>query len=346
MRRGIARALRTGAALTCTLFLAVACQSAADAPHAERERAPEASRAAAPAGWRDLEAVARDAGYALSVSHTSEKRTLEKGASRIEIDAASRVCYFDGRLVIADAAPVSSSGRVWISPATAHRIEKHAATPATRPVAKGRKPTSGRRSLQGVKVVVDAGHGGKDPGANRGPSTEKAINLGVATELARILRAQGAEVVMTRATDRFISLDERAAISNRERPDAFISIHVNAARSDSARGLEIYRATHRGGGHRRDKLAESSRLANAVYAHLEDVSPARDRGVKPSPGWRVLKKNAHPAILVELGFISNPAERHMLEDGGYQAKLAAAIARGVADYAGAGLRGPTAHAGF
>lgn len=348
MNRGLARTLRTGAALTCTFFLIVGCQSSPKDPEParERERRPVSARVAPPAGWRDLEAVAIGSGFRISGSHTGAKHTLSKGASKIEIDEESRVTYFDGELVVSDSAPLNSAGRVWISPATARRIEKHAVVRKPRPIAKKKRPArpATSRPLRGVKVVLDPGHGGKDPGANRGPSTEKAINLGVASELARLLRAQGAEVIMTRSSDRFISLDDRAHISNRERPDAFISIHVNAASSKAARGVEIYRATHRGGGHRTDKLAASSRLANSVYAHLQDVSPVRDRGVKPSPGWRVLKKNAHPSILVELGFISNAADRRLLENDGYRAKLAAAIARGVADFAGPGLRGPTAHA--
>lgn len=339
MLRGHPSRLRAAVVLFVAAFGLVSCQSAPE-PAETTARPARTGHVSPPAGWRELEALARGAGYRISGSHVSDKHTLTRGTSRIEVDAASRVTYFDGELVVSDAAPRKSAGRVWVSPATARRITSWSPRPKKPVVAQ--TPTPVARPLQGIKVVIDPGHGGKDPGAHRGVSTEKAINLGVGKALARLLRDHGAEVVLTRSTDRFISLDERAFISNREAPDAFISLHVNAAAATGARGIEIYRAMHRGGGHRKDKLAASSRLANAVYSRLQQVSPARDRGVKPSPGWRVLKKNAHPAILVEMGFISNRAERRLLDDGAYREKLARAIAEGVVDFAGPSLSGPTA----
>ncbi|MEZ6196218.1 MAG: N-acetylmuramoyl-L-alanine amidase [Planctomycetota bacterium] len=97
--------------------------------------------------------------------------------------------------------------------------------------------------------------------------------------------------------------------------------------------MEVFRATRRSASHRSDKVGASRDLAASIYAELQRVSPHGDRGVKDSPGFRVLKLNENPAVLLELGFVSNPEEARLLSDPAYRARLAEAIAAGLEAYA-------------
>ena len=102
-------------------------------------------------------------------------------------------------------------------------------------------PAAAAQTLHGATIVVDAGHGGQDPGARgRSAMPEKAINLDIGTALARDLRERGANVLMTRSSDRFISLDGRAAYADRTRADLFVSIHADSAKRASAQGMTVY----------------------------------------------------------------------------------------------------------
>ncbi len=215
------------------------------------------------------------------------------------------------------------------------------------------------------RIVLDAGHGGKDPGTRSGSLLEKDIALDVTRRLRDLLEKDGFEVVMTREDDRFIPLEKRAFIANDGYADLFISIHANAARNRNARGLETYylnfatspdaaavaareNASHGGvpmaqvqeilkkmfNNHRID---QSSALAHAVQdamvaEMLESPDHAQNRGVKTA-GFHVLLGADAPAILLELGFVSNRDEARLLHQSGYRDRLAAAIARGVRAYA-------------
>jgi len=185
-----------------------------------------------------------------------------------------------------------------------------------------RPPTRSR--VQGT-VVVDAGHGGKDPGSDAkglSPLPEKTIVLAVAREVARRLTDRGAKVVATRDRDVFIELDDRAAIAERTRADLFISIHADWARRTSASGATFYIA--------RNASSKSRRAALRLNAAFRRAG-IETRGVDRA-GFRVLVGHSRPAVLIECGFLSNPQERRLLNTLAYRSKLAAAIAAGVADY--------------
>ncbi|MBV8900912.1 MAG: N-acetylmuramoyl-L-alanine amidase [Verrucomicrobia bacterium] len=170
-------------------------------------------------------------------------------------------------------------------------------------------------------VVVDAGHGGYDPGGILGLRTdpnEKTVTLAVARRLARILRSQGLRVVMTRNGDVFVPLGQRTAPTYYFRGHAvFVSIHFNAALRPSARGIETYY-------YRPDSLGLAMRVHRAILA----ATRAEDRYVH----WRgffVVRRSAVPAILCECGFLTNPDESRLADRADYQQRLAGAIAAGI-----------------
>lgn len=179
--------------------------------------------------------------------------------------------------------------------------------------------------LSSATIVIDAGHGGKDPGAvGVGPQNEKTVNLRVSRALAARLRSLGATIISSRTTDRFLSLDARADLAERSRADLFISIHSDAARRSSASGATVYIA--------RGARPESRQAATAIGRALER-NGVQCRGVREA-GFRVLVGHTRPAVLVECGFLTNPAEARRLAQPGYQGLLATAIAEGVAEYFG------------
>ncbi len=173
------------------------------------------------------------------------------------------------------------------------------------------------------KICIDAGHGGKDPGAVSGGVQEKDIALAVALKIGALLT--GYEVVYTRDEDVYVGLAERALIANQVSADLFVSVHCNSAPGTSANGMEVYVHTTRS--------AASTRAANAIYDRLLPASGLRGRGVK-SKDLAVLRETAMPAVLVELGFISNPDDRAKLINFAWQDDAARAIADGIIEAVG------------
>lgn len=215
-------------------------------------------------------------------------------------------------------------------------------------------------------IVVDAGHGGRDPGAI-GPnnSQEKTVALQMAKRLANKLRAElGVKVLLTRSDDKFIELRERTAYANRVGADLFISLHANASPNGRAYGLETYFlnltknnqaaevAARENGTSLQDvtnleailfdlmanaKINESSRLAAEVQQSMvaglrPHYSRIKDLGVRQGP-FHVLLGATMPSVLVETAFISNTREEKRLKNQKYQERVAAAIVKGVKNYA-------------
>lgn len=180
-------------------------------------------------------------------------------------------------------------------------------------------PAAGVRNPKG-RIVVDAGHGGKDQGTSRAGVLEKDLNLACATYLVDALKRRGLEVYTTRRSDVFLELREISAIANRYEPDLFVSIHHNSSTDANIAGLETY-YYH----------APSVPLANAVHAALVNALPVKDRGVRRAQFY-VINHTKAPAILVELGYVSNSAERQELNTIQRQKKAAEAIADGVVQY--------------
>jgi N-acetylmuramoyl-L-alanine amidase len=178
------------------------------------------------------------------------------------------------------------------------------------------------RGLQGAgdfnTVVIDAGHGGHDTGARAVKGApEKQLALDTARRVSRILRASGLRVVETRSGDYFISLDKRVSRSNSLRNVVFVSIHYNWVKRSKASGVETFYYSSR-----------SSRLAANIQREVVKNSGALNRGIK-NRGFYVLKNNKRPAVLCELGFVSNPSENRKIQTAAVRQRLAEAVARGI-----------------
>lgn len=217
------------------------------------------------------------------------------------------------------------------------------------------------------KIVIDPGHGGKDPGAiGRSGLKEKDVNLDISKKLAALLRSEGVEVVMTRNSDVFVSLSGRAKIANRERPDLFISVHANANHSRRVQGFEVYCITStpakdskrvrasasslppdidkssivNSSNLRRvlwDMVHTSNRADSVELSDLVCESMGRASSIKISgtkyANFYVLKKTQMPAILVEAGYLSNRQEEQFLKTSQYRQQVAGAIVQGIKQYA-------------
>ena len=216
------------------------------------------------------------------------------------------------------------------------------------------------------KVAVDAGHGGHDPGAiGRTGLKEKDVNLDIAKRLGSLLSKKGINVVMTRTTDKFIPLEERAEIANRAKADFFISVHSNSARTSRLNGFEVYYMTEKVNDCIRaldaaqnadlniepssfytpsldvkatlwDILYSQNRAESIVLA--QDICQAANRhmgvkilGVKDAK-FCVLRGTHMPSVLIEVGFVSHPTEEKYLRNGFYRQQIAEAISEGIFNY--------------
>jgi len=162
-------------------------------------------------------------------------------------------------------------------------------------------------------VIIDPGHGGRDKGAYWGGVRESRLNLQVAQDLEALLKKRGIRTAMTRRSDVFVSLQRRAAIANRYRHAVFVSIHFNACRNTSIKGVETYYWSRTG-----------RIIAGAIQRRLPARVQTRDRGARRR-GFTVLTQTRCPAVLVECGFISNSRERMRCSTRWYQRTAAKAI---------------------
>lgn len=222
-------------------------------------------------------------------------------------------------------------------------------------------------SLKIRKIVIDAGHGGNDPGTiGRTGLREKDVNLDIANRLSKLLGSEGVEVVMTRNSDRFIPLPMRVEIANKSRADLFVSIHSNANRVRSLNGVEVYYVSPGVNDSRRayaaaksaalnlgdasfagqslnlkailwdmiytSARAESIELSRSICRSIGDSLDARIIGVKAAR-FEVLRGARMPAVLIEVGFLSNYNEERMLSNSYYRQRIAESIVQGIHDYA-------------
>ena len=207
-------------------------------------------------------------------------------------------------------------------------------------------------------IVIDPGHGGKDPGAVSQARQEKQIVLSLSKTLRDILVKRGYNVRLTRDTDVFLPLRKRTQFATSQKADLFISIHTNASTARRAAGIETYylalasdesartTAMRENAGAeynmkeldalvgrilKESKSTESRRLAELIQAQLASGKQVKNRGVKHAP-FVVLIGTKVPAVLVEVGFISNPQEGKKLTTKAYQRQLATSIAKGIEQY--------------
>ncbi|MGD9849907.1 MAG: N-acetylmuramoyl-L-alanine amidase [Nitrospirales bacterium] len=214
-------------------------------------------------------------------------------------------------------------------------------------------------------IVLDPGHGGKDPGAlGKSGTREKDAVLSIALQLRDILQKEpSVKVLMTREKDEFIELEDRAKFANQEKGDLFLSIHINSHPQTSIKGLEFYHfgeasdpralevAARENGTPLKDnapawqfiladklndkKIDDSRELAwttkKALVKHLHSFYKIKDHGVKTAPFF-VLRMTTMPAILAEIAFISNPTEEKLLKSATFQKRMAHGIFEGIKAY--------------
>lgn len=177
------------------------------------------------------------------------------------------------------------------------------------------------KNNSGVKhVVIDAGHGGTDYGAIRNGINEKDITLDVSKRVETLLKKQGYKVTMTRTNDIFVSLADRVDMSENAAPDIFVSIHVNSSTKPEITGIETH-YYHQ----------ESLALAQTVHASIASAIKSNNRGLFKSKFY-VINHTTSPAILVEIGFISNDNERAQLVSDKRKQDTANAIVEGIKNY--------------
>jgi N-acetylmuramoyl-L-alanine amidase len=250
------------------------------------------------------------------------------------------------------------------------RLPSMPAAPKSLPPAAPASNSNGKFSLSrqlglGIaRVVIDAGHGGHDPGAHGNGITESELTLDVARRLRKLLEAEdGIDVVMTRDTDVYIPLEERTAIANREGADLFLSIHANASRNPQARGIETYflsfamnpeaeavaareNATSAQAMHNlpdivkaialNNKINESRDLAVTVQKSMAKRLSAknrslRDLGVKQAP-FVVLIGAVMPSVLAEISFVTNRQDSALLKTSAYRQQIAQALFDAIQNY--------------
>jgi N-acetylmuramoyl-L-alanine amidase len=178
-----------------------------------------------------------------------------------------------------------------------------------------------RRPNARALVVIDPGHGGKDPGAiGIGGLREVDVVLPIGLQVARLLEQQGVQVVLTRSADYFVELPGRVAIANRVNADIFVSIHANAvANRPDVSGLETY------------YLSNGLTLARFIHNSILQSLGINDRGVRRARFY-VLRHSDMPSVLVETGFVTGLDDSARLATPAYQSQMAEAIARGILQY--------------
>lgn len=185
-----------------------------------------------------------------------------------------------------------------------------------------------RRNL----VVLDPGHGGKDPGkVGADEELEKDINLAISLKVREKLEEDGMEVVMTREEDVMLSdgdadnkkledLNSRIGIINEQQPAIAVSIHQNSYSDPAVRGAQVFYFTHSDKG---------KQAAEALQKELLEFDQENTRDIKANDTYYLLKKTEVPTVIVECGFLSCPGEAELLTDEAYQEELAGAIAKGI-----------------
>jgi N-acetylmuramoyl-L-alanine amidase len=219
--------------------------------------------------------------------------------------------------------------------------------------------------LTARRIVIDAGHGGHDPGTiGRNGLQEKDLVLDVALRLSRLVKSElGAEVIMTRDSDVFIPLEERTAIANSKGADLFLSVHANSSRSPRARGIETYFLNFAADPHAEEVAARENSISAATMKDLQGLVKAialnskidesrdfassvheslvgnlrpgypdmQDRGVRTAPFYVLIGANM-PSILAEIAFVSNPEEEKLLKSSARREQIARSLFEGVGRY--------------
>ena len=290
--------------------------------------------------------------------------TVKRGSKSIVLRTGSDTILVNGAKKKLDKPVILSAGAVFVPVSFVH--SNLGAIAETAPVREiPRHETPKKFSIR--TIVLDPGHGGKDPGAigRRKRIKEKDLTLVLAKKLKERLEREGMEVILTRNNDTFISLSRRAEIANSKKADLFVSVHINSSRSrslhgfecyylsdatdDSARALEAFENSsikvgegasleHSAGLDKTlwdmtltENRKESSELAGRICNAIESNVVMGNRGVR-SARFYVLKHTHMPSVLIEAGYLSNRYDESKLKDYGYLDRVADAVAKGILKY--------------
>ena len=286
--------------------------------------------------WYELAAWARANNFNFAWNHKARLVQLTDRTTRLVFAVDSQQSVVNGVKVWLSLPVTVQNGKVYIAVLDVRTVLEPLLRP-TRPRAASRIKT----------IVLDPGHGGKDPGNQEGTRQEKRYTLLLAQQLRARLQAAGYKVLLTRSRDTYVDLAERAAIANQARADLFVSLHFNARGTDdtTARGLEVFclTPTTAASTHSPRTAVSSERLpgdksgarslllAYQVQKTLIRQLGMADRGVKHAR-FVVLREATMPAVLVEGGFMSAPDEARKIADPKFRARLAGAIADGIQLY--------------
>ncbi|MFJ7920527.1 N-acetylmuramoyl-L-alanine amidase [Lysinibacillus fusiformis] len=182
------------------------------------------------------------------------------------------------------------------------------------------------KPLQNRVIILDPGHGGKDPGTVKGSVSEKSITLKVSTQVKQLLENAGAKVYMTRTGDTYPSLQDRVDFTQANFGEIFVSVHVNSAANSSAQGTETYYAISTG-----DMYQEDIDLATFVNNQIVNNLNMKNRGVKQEQ-YYVIRNMVIPSILVELGFLTNTEDHNKMTNDQYVNLFAESIYNGILQY--------------
>ncbi|MGY4706506.1 N-acetylmuramoyl-L-alanine amidase family protein [Candidatus Bipolaricaulota sp. J31] len=185
---------------------------------------------------------------------------------------------------------------------------------------------AGPHQLPPLVVVIDAGHGGEDPGAVVAGVKEKDIVLDIVLRVFELSQGGPVQVVLTRATDRYIGLKERVRFAEEVGAALYLSVHANYLSDPRVRGIEVWVDNTR------DPDDPSWELARTVLSALVRETGAADRGVRSQKLY--LRHTELPAALVEVGYLSNPGERRRLLDPAHRARVARGILEGIYAFLG------------
>ena len=272
-----------------------------------------------------------------TLSRQGKSATLENSAIQMKIAAGSQECIMNRVKFILSDPVLERSGRLLISRVDLTKL----IDPVLRP-----NYIKGAGSFS--TVILDPGHGGKDAGAVNQYGTEAGYNLIVARKVRNILKSKGYNVVMTRDSDYYLSLQQRVNLANRHPNAIFVSIHFNAGGRRQARGLETFTLSPVGVAHygrkvnssdynvRQGNYQDSANIALATAIHGRSLERTRsanipDRGIKRAR-YSVLTGIKHPAILIEGGFLSHPQEARVIHSPSYQHSISLGIAEGIMRY--------------
>lgn len=285
------------------------------------------------AGRKYLKAsdVARYFGMKLSGSAAINRYEMRGSAGSMVFTPQKRYGSFNGTVLTYSFPPVVQNGTLYISDSD---FQYHL------------QPLLNTRSLRSTVVrtiMLDPGHGGSDRGAAGARLIEKDLTLQVVQRLRSALERMGYRVLLTRNSDRTLSLDQRSRMSNAAKADLFVSIHMNATTAGAVRGIETFALTPPGASSSGSEtvlynrypgnaaLLNSAALAMSVQRSLIRTTGAVDRGMKRAR-FVVLRETRCPAILVECGFVSNRSDESLLGSAAYRDKLAQALAQGIRNY--------------